>query len=225
MYNKLLFYKDMFMSKIGSSSSFVIAIINKKGGLGKTPVAVNTAKATDSIILTNDDDIVELVHDNTKVMPLKEIAGLDFNALPNTVIDFGGFVEAGTTSIIERCDLVIVPVVNNISSLKRSVNAVKELSALNGNIVILATMTTDPEDFKNIKETFKDYKIKAFFELKKTEIFNNSLNQGLGIEEYLTNTPLLRSAYGKKKNQKSSSILEQWDEYITYIKKQIKAKK
>lgn len=202
----------------------VIAIINKKGGLGKTPIAVNTAKATDSIILTNDDDVVEVVHGNTKVLPLKEIAELDFNALPNTVIDFGGFVEAGTTSIIERCDLVVVPVVNNISSLKRSINAIDELSQLNKNIVIVATMTTDKSDLVNIKTTFKDYKIKAFFELKKTELFNNSLNQGLGIEDYLDTNNILRMAYGKKKNQKTDSILEQWDNYITYVKKAIKGK-
>lgn len=202
----------------------VIAIINKKGGLGKTPIAVNTAKATDSIILTNDDDVVEVVHGNTKVLPLKEIAELDFNALPNTVIDFGGFVEAGTTSIIERCDLVVVPVVNNISSLKRSINAIDELSQLNKNIIIVATMTTDKSDLENIKTTFKDYEIKAFFELKKTELFNNSLNQGLGIEDYLDTNNILRMAYGKKKNQKTDSILEQWDNYITYVKKAIKGK-
>ena len=201
-----------------------IAIINKKGGLGKTPIAVNTAKATDSIILTNDDDVVEVVHTNTKVLPLREIAELDFAALPNTVIDFGGFVEAGTTSIIERCDLVVVPVVNNISSLKRSISAVDELIQLNENIIIVATMTTDKNDIENIKATFKDYKIKAYFELKKTELFNNSLNQGLGIEDYLDSSNMLRFAYGKKKNQKTESILEQWDKYITYVKKTIKDK-
>ncbi len=199
----------------------VIAVINRKGGLGKTPIAINTAKATDSIILTNDDDVVEVVHKNTKVMSLKEISELDFESLPNTVIDFGGFIEAGTTSIIERCDLVVVPVVNNISSIKRSVNAVDELSQLNKNIIIVATMTTNKADFENIKKVFKDFSIKAFFELKKTELFNNSLNKGLGIEEYLDSMKLLRSAYGKKKNQKTESILEQWDKYITYIKKEI----
>jgi len=200
----------------------VIAIINKKGGLGKTPIAVNTAKATDSIILTNDDDIVEVIHTNTKVMPLSEISDLDFNELPNTVIDFGGFVESGTTSIIARCDLVVVPVVNNISSLKRSIDAIKELSILNDNIVIIATMTTNKEDFINIKKTFENYNIKAFFELKKTELFNNSLNKGKGIEDYLNSSKLLRSAYGKKKNQKTESILEQWNNYINYIKSEIK---
>ena len=184
----------------------VVAIINKKGGLGKTPIAVNTAKAIDAIILTNDDDVVEVVHTNTKVLPLNEIAELDFSALPNTVIDFGGFIEAGTTSIIERCDLVVVPVVNNISSLKRSINAIDELIQLNKNIIIVATMTTDKSDFENIKKTFKDYKIKSFFELKKTELFNNSLNQGLGIEEYLDSNNMLRMAYGKKKNQKGGTI-------------------
>ncbi len=200
--------------------NIIAGIVNKKGGVGKTSIAVNVAKALDAIMLTNDDDVLEIVHpDKAKVMPLKEIANLDFAQLPNTVVDFGGFVEAGTASIIEKCDIVIVPVVNNISSMKRSLSAVAELSKLNSNIVIVATMTTGEGDFKYIKDKFSNYGIKAFFELKKTELFNNSLNQGLGIEEYLDSMPILRSAYGKKKNQKSASIIEQWNDLISYIKK------
>jgi len=202
--------------------SSVIAVINKKGGLGKTPIAVNIAKELDSIILTNDDDVVEVVHDKSKVLPLREIATMDFDKLPDTVIDFGGFIEAGTTSIIERCDLVVVPVVNNISSLKRSVSAIAELSKHNDNIVVVATMTNDPEDFRNIKSCLKGYNVKAFFELKKTELFNNSLNQGLGIKDYLATAPILKYAYGKKKNQKTDSILEQWEQLVGYIKNNIK---
>ncbi|MBL1294490.1 MAG: hypothetical protein COB61_011560 [Thiotrichales bacterium] len=199
----------------------VIVIAGKKGSTGKTPISLNIAKATDSIILTNDDDVVEEIHENARVMPVSEMAELDFTKLPNTVIDLGGYIEAGTISIIKRCDLVIIPVVNHISFLKRSISAVDELSKYNDNVIVIATKTKKPNDFKHIQESMKDFNIKAFFELKQTELFNNSMDMGLGIEDYLSSAPILRSAYGKRKNQKSASIMEQWTELVNYIKREI----
>jgi len=211
----------------------VISVIKKKGGDGATPIAFNVAKATKSIILTNDDDILEEVHKpHASMLEVSEIAELDFSKLPNTVIDFGGYVEKHIPAIIKKSDLVIVPIRNHISSLKRNIKALEELTTYNGNIVVVVTMTKKNTvknedgvilgDFDNVKKVLSDFNIKAFFELKDTNIFNNSLDKGLSIEEYISATPILKSSYGKKKNQKSASILEQWNELITYIKKEIK---
>ncbi|RLA77510.1 MAG: hypothetical protein DRG78_17340 [Epsilonproteobacteria bacterium] len=201
----------------------VISVIAKKGGTGKTPIAYNVAKATKSIILTNDDDILEEVHKpHASMLELAEIEELDFSKLPNTVIDFGGYVEKHIPAIIKKSDLVILPTTNNISSLKRNYKALEELVQYNANIIVVVTMTKKATDFDNVKAFFSDFKIKAFFELKDTNIFNNSLNKGMSIEEYIEETPILKSSYGKKKNQKTASILEQWNDLITYIKKQIK---
>lgn len=201
----------------------VISVIAKKGGVGKTPIAYNVAKATKSIILTNDDDILEEVHKpHASMLELSEIAELNFEELPNTVIDFGGYVEKHIPAIIKKSDLVIVPVTNHVSSLKRNMRALEDLVKYNDNIIVVATMTKKDTDFNNIKEVLSEFNIKAFFELKDTNIFNNSLDQGMSIEEYISTSPVLKSSYGKRKNQKSASILEQWTDLITYIKKDTK---
>lgn len=201
----------------------VISVIAKKGGVGKTPIAYNVAKATKSIILTNDDDILEEVHKpHASMLELSEIAELNFKELPNTVIDFGGYVEKHIPAIIKKSDLVIVPVINHVSSLKRNMRALEDLVKYNDNIIVIATMTKKDTDFDNIKEVLSEFDIKAFFELKDTNIFNNSLDQGMSIEEYISTSPVLKSSYGKRKNQKSASILEQWTDLITYIKKDTK---
>ena len=201
----------------------VISVIAKKGGVGKTPIAYNVAKATKSIILTNDDDILEEVHKpHASMLELSEIAELNFEELPNTVIDFGGYVEKHIPAIIKKSDLVIVPITNHVSSLKRNMRALEDLVKYNDNIIVVATMTKKDTDFDNIKEVLSGFGIKAFFGLKDTNIFDNSLDQGMSIEEYLDTSPVLKSTYGKRKNQKSASILEQWTDLITYIKKDTK---
>jgi len=200
----------------------VISVIAKKGGVGKTPIAFNVAKATKSIVLTNDDDILEEVHKpHASMLELSEIDELDFKQLPNTVIDFGGYVDKHIPAIIRKSDLVIMPTTNHISSLKRNIKALEELTTYNDNIIVVVTMTKKKTDFDEVKEVLKDFNIKAFFELKDTNIFNNSLDKGMSIEEYANSSNLIKSAYGKKKNQKSASILEQWNELITYIKNEI----
>jgi glutaredoxin-related protein len=141
--------------------------------------------------------------------------------LPNTVIDFGGYVDKHIPAIIRKSDLVIMPTTNHISSLKRNIKALEELTTYNDNIIVVVTMTKKKTDFDEVKTMLKDFNIKAFFELKDTNIFNNSLDKGMSIEEYANSSNLIKSAYGKKKNQKSASILEQWNELITYIKNEI----
>ena len=210
----------------------VIAVIAKKGGDGKTPIAFNVAKATKSIVLTNDDDVLEEVHKPyASMLELEQILELDFNELPNTVIDFGGYVEQHIPAIIKKVDFIIMPCKNHISSLKRNKKAIEELSQYNDNIIVVATMTKKNTtikngkevlgDFDNIKSELADYPVKAFFELKDTNIFDNSLDRGLSVDEYLKTAPNLKSIYGKRKNQKFKSILEQWDDLISHVKKEM----
>ena len=207
-----------------------IAVIAKKGGDGKTPIAFNVAKATQSIILTNDDDVLEEVHKPyASMLELSKMVELDFAKLPSTVVDFGGYVEKHIPAIIKKVDLVIMPCRNHISSLKRNKKALEELIKYNDNIIVVATMTKKNTtikdgteilgDFDNVKAELAGFPIKAFFELKDTNIFDNSLDRGMSIDEYIETAPNLKSVYGKRKNQKNKSILEQWNDLLTYIKK------
>lgn len=201
----------------------IISIIKKKGGTGATPISFNLAVKTESIILTNDDDVLEALHeDKAQMLDLEEIAELDFSQLPNTIIDFGGYPATHAMDIVRRSDLVIVPTVNHISSLKRNVSALEEITKHNSNVVVVATKTKKEADLENIKKETAHLNIKAYFELKDTELFNNSMDMGLNIYDYLETAPVLKSAYGKRKNQKSKSILEQWEDLENYIIREVK---
>ena len=201
----------------------IISIIKKKGGTGATPISFNLAVKTDSIILTNDDDVLEALHqDKAQMLDLAEIAKLDFSKLPNTIIDFGGYPATYAMDIISKSDLVIVPTVNHISSLKRNISALEEITKHNNNVIVVATKTKKEEDLENIKKETAHLNIKAYFELKDTELFNNAMDMGLNIYDYLETAPVLKSAYGKKKNQRSKSILEQWEDLENYILKEVK---
>lgn len=201
----------------------IISIIKKKGGTGATPISFNLAVKTDSIILTNDDDVLEALHqDKAQMLDLAEIAKLDFSKLPNTIIDFGGYPATYAMDIVSKSDLVIVPTVNHISSLKRNISALEEITKHNNNVIVVATKTKKEEDLENVKRETAHLNIKAYFELKDTELFNNAMDMGLNIYDYLETAPVLKSAYGKRKNQKSKSILEQWEDLENYILKEVK---
>ncbi len=201
----------------------IISIIKKKGGTGATPISFNLAVKTDSIILTNDDDVLEALHqDKAQMLDLAEIAKLDFSKLPNTIIDFGGYPATYAMDIVSKSDLVIVPTVNHISSLKRNISALEEITKHNNNVIVIATKTKKEEDLENVKKETAHLNIKAYFELKDTELFNNAMDMGLNIYDYLETAPVLKSAYGKRKNQKSKSILEQWEDLENYILKEVK---
>lgn len=201
----------------------IIAVIKKKGGTGATPISFNLAVKTDSIILTNDDDVLEALHqDKAQMLDLAEIAKLDFSKLPNTIIDFGGYPATHAMDIVSKSDLVIVPTVNHISSLKRNISALEEITKHNNNVIVVATKTKKDDDLENIKRETAHLNIKAYFELKDTELFNNAMDMGLNIYDYLETAPVLKSAYGKRKNQRSKSILEQWEDLENYILKEVK---
>lgn len=201
----------------------IISIIKKKGGTGATPISFNLAVKTDSIILTNDDDVLEALHqDKAQMLDLAEIAKLDFSKLPNTIIDFGGYPATYAMDIVSKSDLVIVPTVNHISSLKRNISALEEITKHNNNVIVVATKTKKEEDLENVKRETAHLNIKAYFELKDTELFNNAMDMGLNIYDYLETAPVLKSAYGKRKNQRSKSILEQWEDLENYILKEVK---
>jgi len=198
----------------------VISVISQKGGEGKTPISFNLANELGSRILTNDNDILELIFaPNAKIMPLKEIASYDLkNSGKDFVIDFGGFVEAETISIIKDSDLVIVPTRNNPSSIKRGYQTIQELQKHNKNIIVVVTMTKKDRDFGQVQKHFKDLEIKAFYELKLTELFGYSMEVGQTINEYVKDSPLMLHRYGRREGQINDSILEQWDNLMTYIK-------
>lgn len=71
----------------------VISIINKKGGVGKTPIAFSLAKDLGYYLQSNDNSVIESIYpDMAKISATPEL-------IDDCVYDFGGFVDTGVVNI------------------------------------------------------------------------------------------------------------------------------
>ena len=74
-----------------------IAVINSKGGVGKTPLAFSLAKDFGLNLQTNDNSVVTQIYDKAVYFNPCKITN-------DTIYDFGGFVASGVLSILKECD-------------------------------------------------------------------------------------------------------------------------
>lgn len=167
-----------------------IAVINKKGGVGKTPFAFSISKDLNMYLQSNDNSCIEEIYpEMAKVSD--EVVDID-----DCVYDFGGFVASGVADIIKKCDCIIVPCVPHYNSFLRSIETIKEVEELNKNIIILATDFVDFKEEKLLeKELGERYKKYPIFYFKKSKIVNHATNTGLSFTELYEENPLARHNY------------------------------
>lgn len=166
-----------------------ISIINKKGGVGKTPFAFSIAKDLDMFLQSNDNSCIEQIYPD-KTMISKEVKSLD-----NCVYDFGGYSASGVIEIIKNCNCIIVPCLPTYNSFLRTFETIIEIQEVNQSIIILAT------DYKDDKE--KDFLIEKLesqynfpiYYFKNSKIVNNAVNSGMSFLELYDENGLSRNSY------------------------------
>ncbi|EAL5117011.1 hypothetical protein DPU37_07905 [Campylobacter coli] len=68
----------------------IISVVNKKGGVGKTPFAFSVAKDLEYFLQSNDNSIIEKIYpEKAKILPTPK-------KIDNCVYDFGEFVLSNT---------------------------------------------------------------------------------------------------------------------------------
>ena len=145
MYNAFLkILKDKIMK---------IALLNKKGGVGKTPFAFSIAKDFGYFLQSNDNSCIEQIYpDKAKI--LDKVKDLD-----DCVYDFGGFSASGVLDIIKNCDVIIIPCLPTYNSFIRTVETINEIISINPNIILLATNYKDDREEEFLEnELDKRYK-------------------------------------------------------------------
>lgn len=113
----------------------IISIINKKGGVGKTPISFSLAKDLGYYLQSNDNSVIESIYpDMAKISLNPEI-------IENCIYDFGGFVTAGVLPILKASSAILIPTSNDYNSILRTVETIEEIQPLNENIFIVVTKT------------------------------------------------------------------------------------
>lgn len=182
-----------------------IAVITLDGGAGKTAIAFALAKDLDYYLISNDDSVIETAYPNrAKIMKEPKI-------IDDVVYDFGGFVDTGVLGVIEACDLVIVPCINDINSKMKAIKTIKQLEKYNTNFLVIGTRLEGKNDIIEIEETIKkSFPKMAIFPLRKTKIFKNALEFGQSPLELELESKL--TAYSQRK------ILAEYKSLLNHIK-------
>ena len=194
--------------KKGKGKVMIISVVNKKGGVGKTPIAYAFAKEFDTLLASNEPANVQQFYpkERLKIAPANE---LPIVTSTDIVYDFGGFVEIGITRIIAKSDLVVIPVFADGDAIRKTIETAKELQIHNNNIVFIATQLegNDFRDIKLILEGYFDYKI---YPLRKSKIFNNLVWTGKSLSELYKENKASKRAF--------ESVYKEWKEIKKYIK-------
>lgn len=180
----------------------VISVINKKGGVGKTPIAFSIAKDLGYYLQSNDNSVIESIYpDMARISASPEL-------IDDCVYDFGGFVDTGVINIIKTSAIVIIPVSIDYNSILRAVETIEEIQPLNQNIIVIVTKTEKEGDFEMVREAIgRHFDELQYFEFRLSKAFKNAIETGLSLTELYNETPLSRSAYKTVYNQ-YNTVLE-----------------
>lgn len=167
-----------------------IAVINKKGGTGKTPIAMSLAIDLQMNILTNDSSVLSFFSTKKEYYLFEKVLFITDNELEhlkmpeNSIFDFGGWTAQGVINIIKQCDKVIIPCsADNPNAILQTASTIAELRSFNSKIIVVITMYEKDEEFKSKQEELKEHFDLPIMPLKKSKIFNNSISKGLSVKQ------------------------------------------
>lgn len=147
----------------------IISVINKKGGVGKTPISFSLAKDLGYYLQSNDNSVIESIYpDMAKISPSPEI-------IDNCIYDFGGFVTSGVLPILKASSAILIPTSNDYNSILRTVETIEEIQPLNENLFVVVTKTEKESDFETVKNAINQhFDNLEFFELRLSKAFKNT---------------------------------------------------
>lgn len=179
----------------------ILSIVNKKGGVGKTPISFSLAKDLGYYLQSNDNSVIESIYpDMAKITESPSF-------LDDCVYDFGGFTESGVLSIIEASDAVLIPCSIDYNSILRTVETIEEIQTHAKALFVIVTKTEKEGDFQTVKDAITQHFDEIeFFELRLSKVFKNAIETGLSVTELYNESPLSKNAYKTVYNQYSNIL-------------------
>ena len=177
-----------------------ITVWSKKGGVGKTSLAYNIARDLNYFLLSNDDSIIEIAYpDKSKIMKQPRI-------IDNCVYDLGGFVDNNIKNILNESYLIIIPILNDLNSFKKTLLTLEDIDIKK--TIIVANKATK-EDFKEIEDFFKKKNLRVF-EIPESRIFKKSFSEKNSINEIVNKSKFNKYTY--------RNISKKYNELLNFIK-------
>lgn len=177
-----------------------ITVWSKKGGVGKTSIAYNIARDLDYFLISNDDSIIEIAYPNkSKIMKQPKV-------IDNCIYDLGGFVDNNIKHILDESDLIIIPILNDLNSFKKTITTLDEVDIRK---VIIVANRAIKDDFKDIEKYFKKMNLKVF-EIPESKIFQKAFKEQSSINQIVNDSNFNRYTY--------RNIANKYNQILNYIK-------